>query len=246
MRLCYWSGGCGCGLLQQTFHQSSGKSWFSSDLGSLLEVVNDLWISFVWGPRHILVFLLLILVVLGLWSWRKHPRWIMFSLTLFLVPVLGHYVVSQWIPMLVTRSMIWASIPLLLMIAAGLINLRWRFLTWSILTLIIAINVKGLNTYYLNFQKEKWDKVAEYIGERLQPNDGILINVGYLKKPFDYYWKHVEKEAVGQPFPSGHAEMEQEDLAELKRIMTTHDRLWIIYSHTPFGDPKGLLKKKPG
>jgi uncharacterized membrane protein len=231
------------GLLAQSRKVSDSQFWFGNDFNALLEVINDLWISYFWRFRGGLLIGLLAAIGFAVWNWRHQVRWIVFSLTLFLVPVVGSYIISQWMPILTTRVVIWAAIPLLLLIAAAIAGLRSRLLFLGALALVIALNLRGLGVYYTDYAKEEWDKTAHYIAENVQPNDYIMIHVGYLKKALDYYWRRTGKTIEIHPFSQQTATMPPASLAELTTLLNSHKRLWLVYSHSKSSDPQDFLKK---
>jgi hypothetical protein len=69
-----------------------------------------------------------IVLCLGLVHYRKKISQFLFLVTLFVIPFLGELIVSIWRPIFFDRTLIWTTIPLYLVLASGVAQLRLRFL----------------------------------------------------------------------------------------------------------------------
>ncbi len=65
---------------------------------------------------------------LGLVYFRKKISQFLFLAALFAIPFLGELIVSIWRPIFLDRTLIWTTIPLFLVLAAGIAQLKFRFL----------------------------------------------------------------------------------------------------------------------
>ena len=80
-------------------------------------------------PSQIVILWVLVLVLcLGVVYYRKKLSIFLLLLTLFAVPFLGELIVSIRRPIFYDRTLIWITIPLLLLLAAGIMQLRFRLL----------------------------------------------------------------------------------------------------------------------
>jgi len=76
------------------------------------------WLEVVWG-------LYALLALLGLVRLRRRPARLALLFVIFLTPFVGEWLVSLRRPIFYGRTLIWASIPLYLLLAAGIRQLRY-------------------------------------------------------------------------------------------------------------------------
>jgi mannosyltransferase len=186
---------------------------------------------------------------LGLITFRRRRMQAAFLLAFFAVPFVGELLVSLSRPIFYGRTLIWISLPLYLLLAAGVCKLRrWR-LMFAGLLLILTTNGLSLHAYYTQFEKEQWDDAAALVAERVEPGDLILFNATWMQIPFDYYFHRlsdvpaVERGVPVDLFDRGILEpkMAQSDLSYLQSLISDHERVWLVYSHNWYTDPQGLI-----
>ncbi|GAB4518053.1 MAG: hypothetical protein Kow0047_29660 [Anaerolineae bacterium] len=187
-------------------------------------------------------------LILGLLRWRHDRRWPVYLASLWLVAPLGELVVSIWRPIFYLRTLMWVSVPVLLIVAVGVDAVRsakWRRV---VLAGLLLIHLGGAANYYFFFEKEAWDEAAAYVAERVQPRDLLLFNATWVQIPFDYYFRRYDVEAVehGVPvdlFDAGVLEpkMTWEDVPRLESLVAERRRIWLIYSHNWYTDPEGII-----
>jgi len=194
--------------------------------------------------------LLLLAVALGVLGFvrRRQARWAVLLLLLWLVPWAGELLVSLKRPIFYTRTLIWASVPYYLLIAAGIRQLRYLPYQIVVVAVIVILNTTSLGTYYFAFQKEGWDQAAAYVASKAEANDVILFNATWVQIPFDYYFRRHNRpvEEHGVPvdlFDRGILEpkMRPEDLPRLRQLIRGRDRVWLVYSHDWYTDPQKLI-----
>jgi hypothetical protein len=105
--------------------------------------------------------------------------------------------------------------------------------------------------YYRFMQKEDWSNPAGYVANFVEKDDLILFNSAMVQIPFDYYFKayetqysiRVEKHGVPDMFDSGIPEprMTNSDIPGLISLLSGHNRVWLVYSHASYTDPKGVI-----
>ena len=189
---------------------------------------------------------------LGLVHFRKRMPQFLFLATLFAVPLLGELVVSIWRPIFGDRTLIWTTIPLLLVLAAGIAQLKFRFLIIMVLGAFCFSNVFAASDYFKFYQKEDWNSAARFIAGYTEKDDLILFNSNFVEIPFDYYFEpyetyyqlQVEERGVPQDlFESGILEplMTTNDIPGLISLLQGHQRVWLVYSHDSYTDPQGLI-----
>jgi hypothetical protein len=200
-----------------------------------------------------MIWILYALVLgLGLWYYRKNFSVFFFLATLFAIPYLGELTVSIRRPIFYDRTLIWTTIPLFLLLAAGIAQLRYRFLIIAVVGFLGTINLFSAGDYYRFFQKEDWSSAAGYVANFAQEGDLVLFNANWVQIPFDYYFETYENlydikvEKHGLPedmFASGILEpkMSDGDIPRLISLVNGRDRVWLVYSHNWYTDPMELI-----
>jgi mannosyltransferase len=189
------------------------------------------------------------LVLLGLVYFRRRPAHILLLLMVFLAPFIGEWLISLWRPIFYDRTLIWASLPLYLLLAAGVCQLRRWPHVLAVVLMVLAVNTLSLRQYYGHFEKEQWDDAAAFVAQRAVPDDLILFNATWVQIPFDYYFYRLYNRPVaehGVPvdlFDRGVLEpkMDQGDLPRLRALIQGRGRVWLVYSHHWYTDPEGLI-----
>jgi hypothetical protein len=173
-------------------------------------------------------------------------------LTTFITPIAGELLVSVRRPVFYDRTLIWASIPLYLLLATGIVlvaeqRVRRRLYAWAAVTSLVALNILSLHEYYAHYQKEQWDDAARYVAQHAEEGDLILFHATWTQLPFDFYFdpphpvtKHglpvdLLDRGVLEP------KMTDQDLARLYELLRGRDRVWLIYSHDWYTDPQKLI-----
>jgi len=199
------------------------------------------WTDIVW-------LLYALIFMLGLTSLRRSPARQALLLTLFLTPFVGEWLVSLRRPIFYDRTLIWSSIPLYLLLAAGLAQLRYRFLTLVGLLLLVLINSLSLREYFFEFEKEQWNDAAAYVAQQVEPDDLLLFNATWVQIPFDFYFREYNLEVAKRGVPADlfdkgvlEPKMTPADLPRLRRLIQNRDRVWLIYSHDWYTDAEKLI-----
>jgi hypothetical protein len=201
---------------------------------------------------QVMTWILCAVLCFGLVYYRKKLSIFFFLAALFAIPVLGELIVSIRRPIFFDRTLIWITIPLFLVLAAGIVQLRFRLL------MIVVLGILSTNYLYSNgdiyrfVQKEDWSTAAGYVANFAEKDDLVLFNSNFVVIPFDYYFKAYENlysiqvEKHGVPldlFDSGILEpkMMECDIPELLSLVRGHNRVWLVYSHDDITDPMGLI-----
>jgi hypothetical protein len=199
------------------------------------------WLDVVW-------VLYAALLALGIVRFRRRPAHIALLLMAFAAPFVGELLVSLRRPIFYDRTLIWTSLPLYLLLAAGLRQLRYLPYVLVGVSVILTANVLSVRDYYAYFQKEEWDRAAAYVAEQVEPDDLILFNATWVQIPFDFYFRFYGRPVAehGVPvdlFDRGILEpkMAESDLPRLRALIRGRDRIWLVYSHNWYTDPQGLI-----
>jgi mannosyltransferase len=189
---------------------------------------------------------------LGLVHFRKKLSQFLFLAALFTIPFLGELIVSIRRPIFYDRTLIWTTIPLFLILAAGITQLRYRPLIIVVVGFLGFINLFSAGDYYRFYQKEDWNTAARYVAGTAEKDDLVLFNSNFVEIPFNYYFRtyenlysiQVEKQGVPLDlFDSGilEPEMTTNDIPRLISLLRGHNRVWLVYSHDSYTDPMGLI-----
>lgn len=192
------------------------------------------------------------LLGLGLVYYRKKLSIFFFLAALFAVPFLGELIVSLRRPIFYDRTLIWITIPMCLLLAAGIAQLRFRLLMVLVAGVLITNSLFNTGDYYSFYQKEDWGAAAGYVAYSAEKGDLVLFNSNFVIIPFDYYFKPYEDEYSLQIVRRGvpldlfddrslEPKMTESDIPKLIAALSGHDRVWLVYSHNLYTDPKGLI-----
>ncbi|MCB8943063.1 MAG: glycosyltransferase family 39 protein [Ardenticatenaceae bacterium] len=209
------------------------------------------------GPVRAIWLLYILVLGLGVLHYRKNFSRFLLLAVLFVTPFVGELLVSIRRPIFYDRTLIWISIPLLLVLAAGIVQLRFRSLIILGLGVLGTINLFSTGDYYRFLPKEDWSTAAGYVANFAEKDDLVLFNTTWAQIPFDYYFIayeelyaiEVEKHGVPEDmFTSGVLEpiMSESDVPGLISLVSGHDRVWLVYSHNSYSDPMGLIPQTLG
>ena len=201
---------------------------------------------------QVMTWILCAVLCLGLVYYRKNFSIFLFLAALFAIPIIGELMVSIHRPIFYGRTLIWITIPLFLVLAAGIAQLRFRVLMIMVLGILGANYLFSDGDYYRFFQKEDWSTAAGYVAKFAEKDDLVLFNSNFTVIPFNYYFKAYEKlyslQVVKHGIPldlfnSGILEpqMTDGDIPGLISLISGHNRVWLVYSHDSYTDPMGLI-----
>jgi hypothetical protein len=216
------------------------KSFLNASASYPADLATTIWILFG------------LVLCFGLVHFRKKISQFLFLAALFTVPILGELIVSIWRPIFLDRTLIWTTIPLFLILAAGVAQFKYRFLMIMVLGSLLSINLFSVSDYYKFFQKEDWNTAARDVAGYAEKDDLVLFNSNFVEIPFNYYFKpyetyqYIQVEKRGVPFDlfdSGILEpmMTTNDVPSLISLVNGRDRVWLVYSHDSYTDPMGLI-----
>jgi hypothetical protein len=193
-----------------------------------------------------------VVLCLGLLYFRKKISLFVFLAALFAIPFLGELAVSLRRPVFLDRTLIWTTIPLFLLLAAGITQIRFRFLIIVVVGVLGTVSLFSAGDYYRFMHKEDWSDPAGFVANFAQKDDLVLFNASRAQIPFDYYFTpyedlyaiQVEKHGVPvDMFDSGLLEpkMTESDIPGLLSMLSGHSKVWLVYSHNENTDPNGLI-----
>jgi hypothetical protein len=205
-------------------------------------------------PNQVMMIWILyaLLFCLGLVYFRKKISIFIFLAALFAIPFLGELIVSIRRPIFLDRTLIWTMIPMFLILAAGIVQVRFRLLIVVALGILCINNLFSTGDYLRFTQKENWSDPAGFVANFVQKDDLILFNPTWVQIPFDYYFVPYENQYFlqvvkhGVPvdmFDSGILEpkMTDSDIPRLISLLNGHKTVWLVYSQNANTDPNGLI-----
>lgn len=198
------------------------------------------WVWVVWAGYGLLL-------LLGAYRLRQRPGTLYAMLVLFAVPIVGEWLISFVRPIFYDRTLIWASLPLYVLLALGLRQLRYRSWATAATVAVLTLNLLSIRHYDLHVHKEGWDEAAAYVAAEAEGGDLILFHATWIQLPFDYYfYGDPSLEERGVPvdlFDRGtlEPEMTEADVDPLRALIRGRDRVWLVYSHYWYTDPQRLV-----
>jgi hypothetical protein len=203
---------------------------------------------------QVMTWILCAVLFLGLLYYRKKLSILFFLAALFAIPILGEMIVSIRRPIFYDRTLIWITIPLILVLAAGIVQLRSQILMIVVLGVLATNYLFSTGDYYRFFQKEDWNTAAGFVANFAQKDDLVLFNSNFVEIPFNYYFRSYEDlysiqvEKQGVPLDlvdSGILEpqMTTSDIPRLVSLLGGRKRVWLVYSHDSYTDPMGLIPR---
>ena len=204
------------------------------------------------GSQVIIMWMLCAVLCFGLVYYRKKLSIFVFLAILFAVPFLSELLVSIYRPIFLGKTLIWITIPLFLLLAAGIAQLKFRMLMLVVLGILATNYLFSNGDFYRFLQKEDWSTPAGYVANYAEKDDLVLFNSNFVEIPFDYYFQTYEQQYAlqvkkhGVPadmFDDGILEprMTESDIPGLISLLRGHDRVWLVYSHNDYTDPMGLI-----
>ncbi len=173
--------------LNSTFMHFSLLSWRVAFTKVLSKTVN---LSL---PFFILVFLS------GIYGRQKNR---LFLLSYLVIPLGLAFLLSYKMPVYVSGRYDMIVFPAFcLIMAAGISRFKIRLLRWFVAGLIILSTTIALHHYYFVYIKSNDRRVAQYLQERLDKDD-VLVITELSSTPFEYYWKYAWRPKLFR-FPEG-------------------------------------------
>lgn len=145
---------------------------------TLLAFVSGTWITLV-------SYAALVLVAIWL-AVGRHQNRVTFVVLWLSVPVVTMIAGSALHPLLVARYLIVALPALALALAVGATAL-WRWPTRVAVTVILALSIVGLGSWYLGEPKHDWRAATGYVADRALPSDAVIFYPAHVSLPFEYY-----------------------------------------------------------
>ena len=200
-----------------------------------------------YGPKEIDLILFCI-VFLGAYQLKKNiDTFLLISLLLissFLFPWLLGFVHT---PTFMARTILWGTLFSSLLIGYAFSKLNHRVFVISAAIYFILLG-KNFANYKLNDQdRQEWRQSVNYISEKANQNDLIIVCASYTIVPFSYYARHTQlnnsriygwdknknilynKINYYKTYPKHGSNFKQQ--ASLQKVMSENQNIWILQSH---------------
>lgn len=211
-------------VLQNTWMASSGLSEVTGTVtDTFVPATDGWWITLLVGG----------LVLYGAWIWRRQPVALLATLVFAAgVPVLS-LAISFWRPILLTRTILWPTLPFYILLAAGCRAVRPRALAAALVLVLVGTQSGPIVGYYRQQRLEPWDRAAHYVADGLEAGDVILIHPWKARIAFDHYFEagalpHTIL-GVRLDLPHGRDKgagiLTLDDVAAFAR---QHERVWLV------------------
>jgi 4-amino-4-deoxy-L-arabinose transferase-like glycosyltransferase len=212
------------------------------------------------GTREVIFLLFLGLSILGLRDLRANGKAMAAVLLVCvgLLPPLMEIVISYIaMPVFLERTLLYASIPLSVLVGRGAESLRGRRRVLCIISLVglLGINATG---YLANAYKESWKDAVAYLNANMRPGEPVFYTNTSAGWAMAYYIERTRAGFVshGVPFRSddfGFAERDDlllpdtgrqvnaQDIARVRQLMAGARRIGVVLWDSSRSDPGRML-----
>jgi mannosyltransferase len=196
------------------------------------------------GPRYPLEPLragaALVAFVLFLWGtvtalWRRSPVAIMPVITITGFALLC--LVSVWRPLLLLRTLIWASVPVAIVIARAIDGIRARLPRLGVFTIVAALTAANAGLYQTLSLREPWRDIVVALAANKKPHDIVVLMPVTPVAPLLYYGPGADKWNIchWDPRMSGPSQLDrllpprpQVQLTDLFRYINQGRTIWLL------------------
>jgi mannosyltransferase len=122
---------------------------------------------------------------LGFEVWRYG-----FLLLWLVFPIVFVFLISQLKPFFLTRYFIFTLPALVLLAAAGLVNIPNRWFLAGTLLVMAIFAMRGVTSYYdhdFDISREDWRSATRYLLAHTRPGDAVLFHQPIGRMPYEYY-----------------------------------------------------------
>jgi len=199
---------------------------------------------------------------IGLWLVGRRYGWHVAILlaSVMVLPILITLAATYSIrPVFSTRALIWVNIPFYVMLAASVTVTHRTWLRGALLFGFSALFAFGSLNYYVDFEKEPWDQIAELLSTEARPGEVVLVVPNAVELPLAYYLGDLETDLtvygvpdsfpavdLPNPYPAGITAvpgMTPADLPALRARLKDVPSGWLIVRAASVFDPEGLVAR---
>lgn len=226
--------------------ETSGLSWI--DLPGFWGIVHRTTAWLIWSPwpalvRKVMEWSFVVLAAWGAWRVRRRPR------ALFLA-VFGFGFVACMIgtsfiqPVIIRRTMLWFSVPAMILVPLGLARLGR---TWFVVAILVCMTLMltGLVHYYNGGRKADWRGLAGTLNDRAD-RDAVVVYIPFFADlPTEHYLGPSEDRfatvyrVLAAPDHTGNDRPAKSlvGLIDLVEEVSRHREVWVVVR--AFADASG-------
>ena len=158
---------------------------------------------------------------------------------------------------LVERTLIWMSVPLLVLVAAGVVGLERRALRAASAVVVLGFSIWGALVFQLAYQREPWRDIAARIGGQAVAGDVVVVMPNSLALPLAYYRDRLGDQVAVHAMPAAFPEISPDrayptsvlaepafvraDLPALDAAIAGAGSVWVITRLDDIFDPDRLV-----
>jgi len=144
------------------------------------------------------------------------------------IPILVPFIESRLMTPIYQAKYVIGTFPALcLLVSNGLDNIKWEWVFYPVLALIVIFSSFGLSDYYKYDVNEQWRETARFIESNSQSDDIIVFCESYYQRPFNYYYKGSNKEEGFNSVEEAQGFINSAEGIALKN----QGRLWLILAY---------------
>ncbi len=203
---------------------------------------------------------LIILAAAGLLNIRRHsgPYVSFLILGSIVGPILMELLYSfLFRPIFVERTLIYVSVPFFVAISAGIMMMRDSLKRVLVVMIITLIFLRWNNSYYTDYKKEPWDKIAQTMIQHAN-GDVVLLVPNNIEFPLSYYAKRNSNDnlqiiPLPYPFddnlhpalrvdrPSYDDDIRPSDIPSINNAIAGKSPIWLIARREDLFDPDRIV-----
>jgi len=185
------------------------------------------------GGRWVMI-LFVVVAAGGAWTMRRRPWPLAFALTFAGGVPLLTYLISLWRPIMLQRTLLWPTLMVTILVAAGCTRPRSRPAMLALAALLLALQGMADVRLYQRARPEPWDQLVKCVQDGLRAGDAVLVTPENYRIPFRYYFARPEPPVPLLGLARGtHPEVEslQPELIPLARVphlLSSGHRVWLV------------------
>ncbi len=197
-----------------------------------------------WGITALFV----LMAAAGVWAWRRRPLALLLTLTFAAgVPALT-FLISFWRPIMLSRTILWPTLPFAILLAAGCLALRPRVLSAAAVIFLVAAQGVAVADYFDTERPEPWDEITGLISRHVEPGDAIVVQPWTARIPFRYYFRALPDSFTLFGLRLDHPHDREREpgvltLDDLPALAERHARVWLVLRNP--GSLRGWTARAP-
>ncbi len=152
---------------------------------------------------------------------RQAGMFAIFLLSVVCVP----FILSFMLPIFVPRYTLAAGIPLVILVARGLVNVPERHWRLALLGVLLVGSAVTTAAYATSPSQEDWRGVAAHVQAESAPGDLLVVQPPRIEDNLDFYGRALPADRYALPEP---ASIDPEHLDRLHAAAIRHRTVWLV------------------